>query len=95
MAGGGEEAEEGSPKGKGQQFPDEDQGYNPLVPGRVVYIHRSLIPPYPPGGPLLLCYQTLSRQDFYVMCKFRESLCLCRATYEKFYCLVLLSGCQA
>ena len=47
VAGGSEEAEEGSPKGKGQQFPDEDQGYNPLVPGRVVYIHRSVMPPLP------------------------------------------------
>ncbi|KAL3160591.1 hypothetical protein ABBQ32_010523 [Trebouxia sp. C0010 RCD-2024] len=40
-SGGSDEAEEGSPKGRGQQFPDEDQGYNPLVPGRVVYIYRA------------------------------------------------------
>ena len=36
------EAEEGSPKGDGNQFPDEDKGYNPLVPGKVIYIYRSL-----------------------------------------------------
>lgn len=40
MTGGVEEAEEGSPQGEGNQFPDEDQGYNPLVPGRVIYIYR-------------------------------------------------------
>lgn len=37
---GGNEPEEGSPRGEGNQFPDEDQGYNPLVPGRVIYIYR-------------------------------------------------------
>ena len=41
VTGGGEGAEEGSPRGEGNQFPDEDHGYNPLVPGRVIYIYRS------------------------------------------------------
>ena len=40
VAGGNEGPEEGSPRGEGNQFPDEDQGYNPLVPGRVIYIYR-------------------------------------------------------
>jgi len=34
-------AAEGSPKGAGNQIEEaEDKGYNPLVPGRVVYIYR-------------------------------------------------------
>ena len=33
--------QEGSPRGEGNQIEEaEDQGYNPLVPGRVVYIFR-------------------------------------------------------
>lgn len=33
--------QEGSPRGEGNQIEEaEDQGYNPLVPGRVVYIYR-------------------------------------------------------
>ena len=33
--------QEGSPRGEGNQTEDaEDQGYNPLVPGRVVYMYR-------------------------------------------------------
>jgi len=33
--------QEGSPRGQGNQIEEaEDQGYNPLVPGRVVYIYR-------------------------------------------------------
>ena len=33
--------QEGSPKGAGNQIEEaEDKGYNPLVPGQVVYIYR-------------------------------------------------------
>lgn len=45
FAEGGKRAE-GSPAGQGSQIeaashtPPEDMGYNPLVPGKVVYIHR-------------------------------------------------------
>lgn len=35
--------QEGSPRGAGNQIEEaEDKGYNPLVPGRVVYIYRWL-----------------------------------------------------
>ncbi|DBA89266.1 hypothetical protein WJX77_010917 [Trebouxia sp. C0004] len=38
--------QEGSPRGEGTQTEDaEDQGYNPLVPGRVVYIYRTAAGP--------------------------------------------------
>jgi len=36
-----ENKQEGSPRGEGNQIEEaEDKGYNPLVPGRVVYIYR-------------------------------------------------------
>lgn len=44
------QAIEGSPSGQGDQIsaaqtnPASDKGYNPLVPGKVVYVYRSAKP---------------------------------------------------